>query len=53
MQSENRIFDDAAKIVCKIVKSFCKITRRVCKTKPQQSQSHQNKDVSEVKKKDK
>lgn len=50
MQSENRIFDDAAKIVCKIIKTFCKMTIKSAETMP--DKSHQNKNDDEVKAKD-
>lgn len=52
MQSENRLFDDATKMICKIAKSLCKLTKRIGEIKPQQSQAHQEKEITKVKNKD-
>ncbi|MBN9343297.1 MAG: hypothetical protein J0H87_02805 [Holosporales bacterium] len=53
MQSENRLFDDAAKMMCKIVRSFCKLKKMLCKTEQSQSHSFQEMDTSKAKKKSK
>ncbi len=49
MQSENRIFDDASKIVCKIIKTFCKMTRKRAETMPDKSPHNKNDDEVKAK----
>lgn len=49
MQSENRLFDEAAKMMCKLMRSFCQLKKKLCKTEQHHSQSSQEKAMPEAK----
>ncbi len=43
MQSQNRLFDDAIKGLCKIFGALCKLKKNLCNTKAQTSSSQEKK----------
>lgn len=53
MQSENRLFDDLAKMMCNMVRSFCQLKKMMRSTEQQPSQPPQEKKTSKEEKKNK